>query len=588
MRKNFKLLVYFLGVIRKFSKKFIPLSIAIALLQGLSPLVNIIVPKLIIDELLGAQDVQRLVVLVGILAGANLILKLLEVTLNRSKALELENLQIDNDNALADKCMTLRFEDIEKKSILDLKERAVQGTYRFYELAELIGVAAKSLVSLMSLVILLFTFNGWLIPILAGLTLLNTIFYKRISDLRYKDSLETIPANRGFSYFGSLAYDFSFGKDIRLSHCADFLQLKARRYLDRILEVYSKEYTETGKMQGITGINMQFQSFLVYGWLAWNAVRGLLSIGDFTMYGNAARQFSQALTSLVDSLIGINGLTLHIKPYKDFVALPEAAETQTGPNPLRQVGGTPLVFGFNHVWFRYPGTDRDVLQDINIQIHEQEKLSIVGLNGAGKTTFIKLLCRLYQPTQGTITLNGVDINDIPLDDYLGYLSVVFQDFQLLGYSVAMNITASPTPDSDRLDHVVNFFGIEQILENLPEGLETSVNRTLDKQGVTFSGGQMQKFAIARALYKDAPVTILDEPTSALDPRSEYEVYRNFDKLAQGKTAIYISHRLSSTRFTDRIAVFDAGRIVELGTHDGLIADQGLYSEMYAKQAQYYQ
>jgi ATP-binding cassette subfamily B protein/ATP-binding cassette subfamily C protein len=588
MRKNFKLLVYFLGVLQRFSKKFIPISIAVALLQGLSPLVNIIVPKLIIDELLGAQEIQRLVLLVGVLAGANLILKLLEVTLNRSKALELEKLQIDNDNALANKCLNLRFEDIEKKSILDLKERAVQGTYRFYELVELIGVAGKSLISLVSLIILLFTFNGWLIPILTGLTLLNTVVYKRISDLRYKDSLETIPENRGFSYFGSLAYDFSFGKDIRLSHCADFLQFKARKYLDRILEVYSKEYTEIGKLQGITGINMQFQSFLVYGWLAWSAVRGILSIGDFTMYGNAARQFSQALTSLMDSLIGINGLTLHIEPYKDFNALPEAAENHPGSNPLVLKDEASLIFSFDHVWFRYPGTDRDVLQDVNIQIHGQEKLSIVGLNGAGKTTFIKLLCRLYQPTRGAITLNGVDINHIPLDDYLGYLSVVFQDFQLLGYSVAMNIAASPSPDEDRLKHVVNYFGIEQILDELPEGLGTSVNRALDKQGVTFSGGQMQKFAIARALYKDAPVTVLDEPTSALDPRSEYEVYRNFDKLAQGKTAIYISHRLSSTRFTDRIAVFEDGRIVELGKHDDLVAKDGLYAEMYAKQAQYYQ
>ena len=152
----------------------------------------------------------------------------------------------------------------------------------------------------------------------------------------------------------------------------------------------------------------------------------------------------------------------------------------------------------------------------------------------------------------------------------------------------MNIAAAESPDKARIDHTVAFFGIEGIFAKLPNGLQTSVNRALDKEGVTFSGGQMQKFAIARALYKDAPVTILDEPTSALDPRSEYEVYLNFNQLATGKTAIYISHRLSSTRFTDRIAVFRDGRIVELGTHDDLMADNGLYQEMYSKQASYYQ
>ena len=158
----------------------------------------------------------------------------------------------------------------------------------------------------------------------------------------------------------------------------------------------------------------------------------------------------------------------------------------------------------------------------------------------------------------------------------------------MGYPMDMNIAASEKPDSDRIKHTIKHFGIEEIVKKLPNGIQTSVNRSLDKEGVAFSGGQMQKLAIARALYKDAPVTILDEPTSALDPRSEYDVYLNFNQLATGKTAIYISHRLSSTRFTDRIAVFRDGRIVELGTHDDLIADDGLYQEMYSKQASYYQ
>ena len=587
MQKNAKLLIFILKVINRISKTFLPVSFGIALVQGISPLVNIIIPKLIIDELIGAQDIHRLIRLVALLAGANLVLKLIETVLTRRKSIDFDTIQLKVEQNLADKCLHLPYEDIEKKSVLDLKERALQGVFQFYDLVELIGITAKSLVSLATLIVLLFTFNGWLIPILTGLTLLNSIIYKRIANLRYQDSLTSIPSNRAFSYYGRLASDFSFGKDIRLSHCAKFLLHKASVYLQEIVDIYSRQYDEIAKLQGITNINMQFQGFMVYGWLAWQALRGLITIGDLTMYGSAARQFTQSLTGLIDSLIGINGLTMHIEPYRDFISLPEAAETKDTPSEIEITPDGPLTFRFEGVWFRYPETDRDVLKDINIEIMRNERLSIVGLNGAGKTTFIKLLCRLYQPTQGVITLNGVDINSLPLEEYLQALSVVFQDFQLLGYSVANNIAASPTPDNDRLDHVIDFFGIEQILEKLPKGLETSVNRELDKEGVTFSGGQMQKFAIARALYRDAPVTILDEPTSALDPRSEYEVYRNFDKLAQGKTAIYISHRLSSTRFTDRIAVFEDGRIVELGTHADLINAGGLYSEMYAKQAQYY-
>jgi ATP-binding cassette subfamily B protein/ATP-binding cassette subfamily C protein len=586
--KNFKLLIYLLSFLQRTSKKFLPISFLLALVQGVSPLVNIIVPKLIIDELLGDKQVQTLVLLIAVLAGANLLLKLIETTLDRARAIDLESIQLKIQENLSDKCIHLRYEDVEKKSILDLKERAQYGMYNFYDVINFFGVAARSLVTLISLVVILFRFNGWVIPILAGLTLLNTFVYRRISELRYQDSVISIPANRGFQYFTNLASDFSYGKDIRLSHCADFLQTKASQYLNQVVEIFSKENTEIGKLQGVTGINVHFQAFLVYGWLAWNAIRGLLSIGDFTMYGNAARQFTQAFSALVNSLIGINGLCLHIEPYREFIALVEAEENAvlTAPISINEKG--PLTFRFDHVWFKYPDTDRDVLKDINIEISPQEKLSIVGLNGAGKTTFIKLLCRLYQPTKGTITVNGVDINSIPLDEYLRALSVVFQDFQLLGYPMDMNIAASEKPDSDRIEHTIRFFGIEEIAKALPNGIHTSVNRSLDKEGVAFSGGQMQKLAIARALYKNAPVTILDEPTSALDPRSEYEVYLNFNQLATGKTAIYISHRLSSTRFTDRIAVFRDGRIVELGTHDILMAENGLYQEMYSKQASYYQ
>ena len=586
--KNFKLLIYLLGFLQRTSKKFLPISFLLALVQGVSPLVNIIVPKLIIDELLGDKQVQTLIMLIAVLAGANLLLKLIETTLDRARAIDLESIQLKIQENLSDKCIHLRYEDVEKKSILDLKERAQYGMYNFYDVINFFSVAARSLVTLISLVVILFRFNGWVIPILAGLTLLNTFVYKRISELRYQDSVISIPANRGFQYFTNLASDFSYGKDIRLSHCADFLQTKASQYLNQVVEIFSKENTEIGKLQGVTGINVHFQAFLVYGWLAWNAIRGLLSIGDFTMYGNAARQFTQAFSALVNSLIGINGLCLHIEPYQEFIALVEAEENAvlTAPISINEKG--PLTFRFDHVWFKYPDTDRDVLKDINIEISPQEKLSIVGLNGAGKTTFIKLLCRLYQPTKGTITVNGVDINSIPLDEYLRALSVVFQDFQLLGYPMDMNIAASEKPDSDRIEHTIRFFGIEEIAKALPNGIHTSVNRSLDKEGVAFSGGQMQKLAIARALYKNAPVTILDEPTSALDPRSEYEVYLNFNQLAIGKTAIYISHRLSSTRFTDRIAVFRDGRIVELGTHEALMAENGLYQEMYSKQASYYQ
>lgn len=215
-------------------------------------------------------------------------------------------------------------------------------------------------------------------------------------------------------------------------------------------------------------------------------------------------------------------------------------------------------------------------------------MSIVGMNGAGKTTFVKLLCRFYVPTEGDIFINGVPICKIPFDEYQKLLSVVFQDFKLFAFSVSENIQMDTTGDSKRVEEVIRGSGLEDKISSLPHGRETYVYKQFDLDGIEFSGGEGQKLAIARALYKDAPIVILDEPTSALDPIAEYDVYKRFHHLSEGRTSLYISHRLSSTRFTDKIAVFEDGRIKEYGSHDDLMKiSDGIYRKMFDTQAQYY-
>jgi ATP-binding cassette subfamily B protein/ATP-binding cassette subfamily C protein len=245
-----------------------------------------------------------------------------------------------------------------------------------------------------------------------------------------------------------------------------------------------------------------------------------------------------------------------------------------------------LVIKFENVSFKYPRKDELVLKDINITIHPGEKLSIVGLNGAGKTTFIKLLSRLYQPTSGKITLGGVDINEFDYEEYMELLGVVFQDFKLLSYTIKDNLK-NPNIEDQGIESSLIRAGFEKDLNVLEKGIDTCVQKHFDNTGIEFSGGQLQKIALARTLHKNPPIVILDEPTSALDPISEYEVYRNFNSMVDGKTAIYISHRLSSTRFSDKIAVFNQGEIVEYGSHNELIEQEELYSEMYHTQSKYY-
>ena len=245
---------------------------------------------------------------------------------------------------------------------------------------------------------------------------------------------------------------------------------------------------------------------------------------------------------------------------------------------------------FRHVSFRYPGSTSYVLKDINLTIHSNEKLAISGYNGAGKTTFVLLLTRMYDPTEGGIFLNGVDIRDIKYKEYQKLFSAVNQDFSLLAFSLLENITfADRVSDDERkkIGQLIKENGLGDRVKTLYKGLDTPITKRLSAAGVDLSGGESQKVAIVRALYKDAPILVLDEPTAALDPQAEFEMFHNFAKMAQQKTTIMISHRIYSTRFCDKIAVFDKGKMVEYGTFDELISQKGIYYDFFEKQAEYF-
>ena len=243
---------------------------------------------------------------------------------------------------------------------------------------------------------------------------------------------------------------------------------------------------------------------------------------------------------------------------------------------------------FRDVSFRYPGSEEYAIRHLSVKFKIGSRLAVVGRNGSGKTTFIKLLCRLYDPTEGEILLNGVDIRKYDYGDYLALFSVVFQDFRLFSFPLAQNVAVAEQYDADRVVACLREAGFGSRLDGLPDGILTPLYKDFDEKGVEISGGEAQKIALARALYKDAPFVILDEPTAALDPVAEAEIYAKFNDIVGDRTAIYISHRLSSCRFCDTIAVFDGGRIVQQGRHDQLVADpSGLYYCLWNAQAQYY-
>jgi ATP-binding cassette subfamily B protein len=259
-----------------------------------------------------------------------------------------------------------------------------------------------------------------------------------------------------------------------------------------------------------------------------------------------------------------------------------------GCNPMEEYKEEPFQVEFDHVSFKYPGSDIYVIKDLSLKLNLGERAAIVGKNGSGKTTFIKLLCRLYDVTEGEIRINGVNINKLNLSDYMRFFSVVFQDYRIFSLKVGENIAASEIVDKARAMDALDKAGLKERFEKMSEGLDTYVGKEFDAKGINVSGGERQKMAIARAIYKGAPFVIMDEPTAALDPISECEVYAGFDKMVGKKAAIYISHRLASCRFCNNILVFDGGQIVQKGSHEKLVKESGLYQKLWNAQAQYYE
>ena len=312
------------------------------------------------------------------------------------------------------------------------------------------------------------------------------------------------------------------------------------------------------------------------------AINQVFSIGIFSQMISTAGALDANLGGIVFNIQELLKRCNYAYEYVLFMDYPEAL-----PKGTRKVKGETHKIEFRDVSFAYPGTEKKILDHINITIEPGEHLSIVGLNGAGKTTFIKLLCRLYDPTGGVILLDGVDIREYDYADYMSQFAPVFQDFKLFCVSLKENITLQEKDDTD-LSELLKLVELDGFAGKLKKGTDTCIYKFFDEEGVEPSGGEQQKMAIARALYKQSPIVILDEPTAALDPIAEYEIYRQFHTLVGGKTAFYISHRLSSCKFCDKIAVFSEGKIAEYGNHEELAAiPNGIYAEMFEAQAQYY-
>ncbi len=384
----------------------------------------------------------------------------------------------------------------------------------------------------------------------------------------------------------TLCGDYRNGKDLRIYDSELMISGVHRKFVSD-MEHYLKKMANTKtRVESMGSIANSGFMFLIYAFVALKALVGMITIGSVMQYIGAIQKLLSGISGLFVGITEIRVSCGFLADFHDLLNLPNLM--YRGTLPVEKRSDHAYEIEFCNVSFQYPGTSEYVLKNVSMKLNIDERLAVVGMNGAGKTTFIKLLCRLYDPTEGEIRLNGIDIQKYDYAEYLSLFSVVFQDFCVFAFPVDMNISTSATPDEQRVWQCAETAGIADRLHTIPCGIGASVGKLFDEAGIDFSGGEKQKMSIARTLYKDAPVIVLDEPTASLDPISEFEIYSRFDSLVGDKTAVYISHRLSSCRFCHDIIVFHEGQIVQRGSHETLLKQtDGLYHELWSAQAKYY-
>jgi len=429
--------------------------------------------------------------------------------------------------------------------------------------------------------------SGWPVLIILAGFIIGMILTLRFR-LKEQKMLQTVfienaKANTAAAYYVNYIKSDQAAKDVRLYNQSEALDEIFHESFDA--NSWLKFFFFGGRLNGFSLAVLSVVGGGFYMLTGYNALGGAAAAGDIIQSVGASMALATAIGTLI-SMLGQHYINaVFIKPMREYLTLPDVLVK--GTKPVIQAPGHNHQFEFRNVSFRYPGAENYALKDLDLKFTAGQRLAVVGPNGSGKTTMIKLLCRLYDPEEGEILLDGVNIKEYDYGQYISLFSVVFQDYNLFPLKLGQNVALGEGYDDERVKGCLNGAGFAVRLDTMPDGLDTYLYKSYDEDGTQISGGEAQKIALARALYRDAPMVVLDEPTAALDPIAEYEVYSTFDETIGDKTAVFISHRLSSCRFCHDIAVFDGGRLVQRGSHEALLADaNGLFFELGNAHAQH--
>ncbi len=561
------------------------------ILSILQSIIVVILPKYIIDYLFVYKQVREALISLGVLLIGTLVLGILANYLSKVILVErmetFKMFQID----LGKKMMSAPLAEIESKQFLDLKNKAEQFIYGggtgFGTIIELACDGIGSLISVVIYAGIVVQLNIGVLVTLVVLIGINIAFNSYFQKKNIEINLEKAIQERRNSYYTRVFQDFAYGKEIRVFNLSNGLIDKYEEQLNKMQSFYNRLGTNNLKYGLISQISTVLQQLVAYAYIILSALKGLITIGTFSMYLNAISTFSSSLKDVINKLIMMDQYTDYYSAYEEYTNMENIYNNERS---IKNINKDKFIIEFKHVTFQYAGSKTTALNDISFKIQKGETISIVGKNGAGKSTLIKLLLGIYKPTSGEIYFNDQNINDIDYSEYISIFATVFQDYKLFSMTLMENIVFESPIDQVAYDRVWKIFkqlGLDRKIKKLPNGLDNYIYRDFSDEGFTPSGGEAQKIAIARTIYKDAMCLILDEPTASLDPESEFEIFEQLEALGKGKTVIFISHRLSSTKFTKKILVLENGKLVQQGSHKQLLEEKGIYSELYNKQIFYY-
>ncbi len=584
--RNLKYFIPILFKVNPFSVIFLVLS---AIIDSILSLIWIVFPKLIIEELTLDQNVQTLTIIIVSFIISNMILRLISDFFNNLSYYFIDKADFVIDKMFNDKVANLDYFHIEDPEFADKLSYARQCLKQYssgiYTVTWFFRSVISFIVTVSGVITIIFSSGEFLVVfiVLIGM-IMNNLFIGKLNKIDQDFNEGCVRYNRLQWYFNNSMMAFRSQKNLRLYNCEEMIQKHSDEINDTI---YTLRKDVRNKRNVLNIFENGFYYFItIFGIIILLAYSAYVSdsiskIATFTMLYSAVNTFDSEMSGIIYTIKNYVQECVYQENYINLMEIETVFKD--GVDPIDRIE----TIEFKNVSFKYPRTEEYVLKDINFKISSKEKISLVGLNGSGKTTMIKLLCRFFEVEEGEILVNGVNINNYNYKEYMRKLAVVFQDFKIISFNIKNNITIDEY-DEERFKDVLKRAEVLDKVESLPEKENTYINKWFDNRGVEFSGGEMQKFALARALYKNADLVILDEPTSALDPMAEANIYYHFNEVVGKKLTIFISHRLSSCIFSDRILVLDGSRIVESGTHNELMSNEdGLYYKMFNSQAEFY-